>query len=223
MVRRLDEALGRLLDALKSLNQLDNTIIVFTSDHGCHFKTRNREYKRTGHEASTRVPLALHGGPFTGGGDISQLVNLVDLPPTLLDAAGLPVPAAMMGRSLLPLLRGGRVPDWPREVFAQTSEHEHGRVLRTHRWKYGVIAPGLAGDEGPHATRYEESYLYDLLADPAELTNLIGLESHGEVAAHLRQRLGDWMQRVGEPPAAIVPAPARPAGQRRVSPEEIRQ
>lgn len=223
MVRRLDEALGRLLDALKSLGQLENTIIAFTSDHGCHFKTRNREYKRTGHDASTRVPLALHGGLFTGGGDIDRLVNLVDLPPTLLDAAGLPIPPAMMGRSLLPLLRGGRVRDWPREVFAQTSEHEHGRVLRTHRWKYGVVAPGLAGDEGPYASRYDEAYLYDLLADPAELTNLIGFESHRMVTDHLRERLAEWMRRVGEPPAEFHPALVRPSGQRCVRPGEERE
>ncbi len=61
MVKRLDEALGRLMDALKSLDLLDNTIILFTSDHGCHFKTRNSEYKRSCHESSIRVPTAFHG------------------------------------------------------------------------------------------------------------------------------------------------------------------
>lgn len=220
MVRRLDEALGRLLDSLRSLGQRENTIVVFSSDHGCHFKTRNREYKRTGHDASTRIPLALHGGPFTGGGELNSLVNLVDLPPTLLEAAGLPVPAEMAGRSFLPMLGGRSLPDWPGEVFAQTSEHEHGRVLRTHRWKYGVTAPGLGGEEHPHASHYEEAYLYDLLADPAELTNLIGFESHRGVAARLRDRLLHWMERVGEPPALIGPAPARPSGQLRVLPGE---
>src|SRR5690606_35894749 len=103
IVRRLDEALGRLFDALKSLGLDDDTIILFTSDHGNHFKTRNREYKRSCHEASIRVPTALCGPGFDGGGQIRQLVSLVDLPPTLLDAAGIPVPDSMMGRSILPL------------------------------------------------------------------------------------------------------------------------
>lgn len=220
MVRRLDEALGRLTDALRSLGILDNTIVVFTSDHGCHFKTRNHEYKRTGHDASSRVPLALHGGPFSGGGELSGLINLVDLPPTLLDAAGLPVPAEMAGRSFLPLLGGRRLADWPQEVFLQTSEHEHGRVVRTHRWKYGVRAPDLLGEEQPHADHYVESYLYDLRADPAELHNLIGYASHQAVAKHLRERLLAWMSRVGEPPASIECAPVRPSGQLRVDSNE---
>ena len=108
MVKRLDEALGRLLDALRSLNLLENTVVLFTSDHGCHFKTRNAEYKRSCHESSIRVPTALCGPGFDGGGQIDALVSLVDLPPTLLDAAGLPIPPAMQGRSILGLLRGDR-------------------------------------------------------------------------------------------------------------------
>ena len=93
MIKRLDEALGRLVDALISLDKLDDTIILFTSDHGNHFKTRNAEYKRSCHDASVRLPTLLHGGAFTGGGRIAQMVSLVDLPPTLLDAAGIPVPS----------------------------------------------------------------------------------------------------------------------------------
>ena len=123
MVKRLDEALGRVLDALKSLDLLDNTIILFTSDHGCHFKTRNAEYKRSGHESSIRVPTALHGPGFNGGGQLQQLVSLVDLPPTLLDAAGIPVPEEMQGRSILPLTRG-ETDGWPEEVFVQISESQ---------------------------------------------------------------------------------------------------
>ncbi|OUC06808.1 arylsulfatase, partial [Litorilinea aerophila] len=130
MVKRLDEALGRLLDALKSLDLSDQTIVLFTSDHGNHFKTRNAEYKRSCHESAIRVPTALCGPGFDGGGRIHQLVSLVDLPPTLLDAAGLPIPETMEGRSILPLLRG-QAADWPQEVFIQISESQVGRALRT--------------------------------------------------------------------------------------------
>src|SRR5690606_11831204 len=121
MVKRLDEALGRLLDALKSLALLDNTILLYTSDHGCHFKTRNDEYKRTGHESALRLPCAVRGPGFNGGGQVQELVSLIDPPPTLLDAAGLPVPAHMPGRSILPLLRGDRN-GWQDDIFAQVSE-----------------------------------------------------------------------------------------------------
>ena len=116
MVKRLDEALGRLLDALKSLDLLDNTILLFTSDHGCHFKTRNAEYKRSCHESSIRIPTALHGPGFDAGGQLQQLISLVDLPPTLLDAAGIPVPKEMQGRSILPLTRG-ETEGWPEGGF----------------------------------------------------------------------------------------------------------
>jgi len=221
MVKRLDEALGRLLDTLQSLGRLDDTIIVFTSDHGCHFKTRNDEYKRSLHDASIRVPLAFHGGPFTGGGQLGQLTSLIDLPPTLLDAAGLPVPPEMQGRSLLPLLRGGRDPAWPGEVFVQISEAELGRAIRTQRWKYGVAARDVDPVAQPWAETFHEAYLYDLLADPAELTNLAGCESHRAVADQLRERLLARMAAAGERLPAIVPAPPRASDQRRVAPEEI--
>ena len=56
MVKKLDEALGRLLDALKGLKLADDTIVLFSSDHGCHVKTRNAEYKRSCHDSSIRVP-----------------------------------------------------------------------------------------------------------------------------------------------------------------------
>ena len=92
MIKRLDEAFGRLLDALRSLNMLDNTIVLFTSDHGCHFKTRNAEYKRSCHDGSMRVPMGLTGPGFTSGGRLQEMISLVDIPPTLLDASGFPFP-----------------------------------------------------------------------------------------------------------------------------------
>jgi len=221
MVKRLDEALGRMLDALKSLDLIDDTVVLFTSDHGCHFKTRNSEYKRSCHESSIRIPTALQGPGLDGGGQIRQLVSLVDLPPTLLDAAGLDVPDAMQGRSVLPLVRG-QTQGWPEEVFIQISESQVGRAVRTQRWKYSVVAPDRDGGQDPDADRYVEEFLYDLEADPYELTNLIGLESHREVATVMRQRLVRRMAEVGEAEPAIEPAPARPGGQRRVSSEEAR-
>jgi arylsulfatase A-like enzyme len=221
MVKRLDEVFGRLLDALESLGLMDNTVVLFTSDHGCHFKTRNSEYKRSCHESSIRVPTALQGPGFEGGGQVRQLVSIVDLPPTLLDAAGLPIPGDMEGRSMLPLLRG-EAQGWPEEVFVQISESQVGRAVRTHRWKYGVTAPDADGWEDAAADAYVEQYLYDLRADPYELTNLVGLDSHQEVAAVMTERLIRRMVAAGETVPAIESAPARRSGQRRVSAEEAR-
>jgi arylsulfatase A-like enzyme len=219
MVRRLDEALGRLLDALQSLGLAENTVVAFTSDHGCHFKTRNAEYKRSCHESSIRVPLALQGPGFDGGGRVRQLVSLIDLPPTLLDAAGIRPPEQMQGRSILPLLRGNAA-DWPDDVFVQISEAQVGRALRTRRWKYCVDAPDRSGVRDPGSGTYVEQYLYDLEADPYELTNLAGLESHAATAEVLHERLVRRMLAAGEAAPEIVPAAPRPSGQRRVSAAE---
>ncbi|MBZ0293735.1 MAG: sulfatase-like hydrolase/transferase [Anaerolineae bacterium] len=222
MVKRLDEALGRLLDALKSLNMLDNTIVLFTSDHGCHFKTRNSEYKRSCHESSIRVPTAVCGPGFDGGGQLRDLISLVDIPPTLLDAAGLPVPDVMEGRSFLPLVSREPV-DWPDEVFIQISESQVGRAVRTKRWKYCVVAPDANGWDTASEDVYRETFLYDLLADPYELTNLIDLDSHREVAQIMRARLVRRMLACGEAQPQIEEAsPLKKGGQRRVTSAEAR-
>lgn len=206
MIKRLDEALGRLVDTLISLDMLDDTIILFTSDHGCHFKTRNAEYKRSCHDASVRVPTMLHGGPFAAGGRLPQMVSLLDLPPTLLDAAGIPVPAQMQGRSLLPLLREGDA-DWQDEVFIQISESQVGRAIRSRRWKYAVTAPDADGWDDMNSDVYVETELYDLLADPNELHNRAGCESHRAAADVLRSRLIRRMIEAGEHEPIIEPAP----------------
>ena len=206
MVKRLDEAFGRLLDALKSLELLDNTIVVFTSDHGCHFKTRNGEYKRSCHESSIRVPTAISGPGFTSGGQFQHLISTLDLPPTLLDAVGIDVPEQMQGRSILPLVNRQET-DWPGEVFVQISESQVGRAVRTGRWKYGVDAPDKDGWNDMTSDTYVEQYLYDLESDPYELFNLIDLESHQHVAAVMRDRLKRRMVEAGEGEPTIHSSP----------------
>lgn len=222
MVKKLDESLGRLLDALKSLKLADDTIVLFSSDHGCHFKTRNAEYKRSCHDSSIRVPTALIGPGFSGGGQIDELVSLIDLPPTLLDAAGIPVPGHMMGRSIVPLSRKQPV-EWSKEVFVQISEDKLARAIRTDRWKYSVVAAGVSGWHESRSDTFEEEFLYDLHADPYELNNLIGVPYYQAVTEELRERMLARMAEAGEAVPAIVPAPERKAPvDRRVDISELR-
>ena len=195
MVKRIDESLGRIQDALKSLDLTRKTIILFTSDHGCHFATRNGEHKRSCHESSIRVPTAIQGPGFDSGGNIRQLVSTVDLPATLLDAAGIAVPKHMQGHSILPLLKGD-TDKWPKEVLIQISESQVGRAIRTDRWKYSVVAPNKDGYRDSGARNYVEEFLYDLDADPYELSNLIG--SHRGIASEMRKRLIRRMIEAGE-------------------------
>lgn len=221
MVKKLDEALGRMFDALKSLGLTEDTIVLFTSDHACHFKTRNGEYKRSCHESSIRVPTAITGPGFMGGGQIRELVSLIDLPPTLLDAAGIEVPDYMHGHSIMPLVRREPV-EWQKEVFIQISESQVGRSIRTDRWKYSVSAPDKHPHQDAGSDTYVEEFLYDLHADPYELKNLIGMDIYDDVVADLRNRLIKRMEQAGEAVPEIVPAPSRKSGQRRIEVSQSR-
>ncbi|MEM9914888.1 MAG: sulfatase-like hydrolase/transferase [Planctomycetota bacterium] len=210
MIKRLDEALGRVVDALHSRGEFDNTVILYTADHACHFKTRNAEYKRSGHEASIRVPTLLHGGPFTGGGRVDQLVSLIDLPATLLDAAGIDRPDTFEGRSLVPIVQRDpeALRDWPEEMYVQISESNWGRAVRTRRWKYIVqdFERGhfqSEGFDGSHE-KLVEAELYDLQHDPYELTNLITSEAHTPVREVMRGRLLRRMEALNEPLPTII-------------------
>ncbi|MBI3972668.1 MAG: sulfatase-like hydrolase/transferase [Chloroflexi bacterium] len=206
-VKRLDEALGRLLDALKSLDLLENTIVLYTADHSDHFHTRNDGCKRSIHEASIRVPMVLQGGEFDGGGHVRQPVTLLDLPPTLLDAAGIPVPAEMQGRSLMPVLRRQSA-EWLEDALIMVSTAQVARGLRTHRWKYSVDAPTADPRRDSTSAQYVEEYLYDLHADPHELTNLVRSPAHAEVRDQLRRRLIERLREAGDVVPEIEPAPA---------------
>jgi len=200
-IAKIDEAYGRLHDALHSLKLAEDTVVMFTSDHGNHFKTRNAEYKRSCHEASIRVPTLFTGPGFDGRGVNAGMNSLIDLPPTLLDAAGIEPPAHMQGRSIL---RDEPGPD--DEVFIQVSEDHVGRALRTRRWKYEVIAPGGDGWNDMNAPLYREAHLYDLEADPHELDNLAASPEHADIRARLRERLLGRMRQAGEPVPQIIAA-----------------
>jgi arylsulfatase A-like enzyme len=197
MCASLDENLGRLLDALKQRGLYDNTIVMFTSDHGCHFRTRNKEYKRSCHESSIRIPLVIDGPAFRGTGTRRELVSLVDLPPTLLSGCGLKAPAHMHGRDLMPLV-GGKASDWRNEVLVQITEHQISRCIRTERWTYSAMAPRKDGVLSPVNDLYVDDCLYDLQADPCEQNNLAGRSEFREVIVQMRQRLIEAMVAAGE-------------------------
>ena len=197
----LDENLGRLVAELDRLGELDQTVILYFADHGCHFRTRNSEYKRSCHESSIHVPLVACGPGFEGGRRVTELTSLIDLAPTVCDLAGAGVPDSVMGRSLLPLARGDGS-DWRDEAYVQISESCIARAIRTDRWKYCATAPdqGTDGCSG----KYVETHLYDLWADPHEQANLVGRPSHRGIADGLRERLLANLRAAGEPEAEIV-------------------
>ena len=203
-INALDGAMGRLRAELDQLDIADNTVILFTSDHGCHFRTRNSEYKRSCHDNSIRVPMIACGPGFEGGRTVDELVSLIDVAPTVVAAANVTPPETMRGRPLQPLA-AGEATDWPEEVFVQVSESEVGRAIRTKRWKYGVTASG-PGVARPGSDIYTESALYDLENDPHERTNLVAAPDFDLVRKQLSDTLKRRMREAGETVPAIVPA-----------------
>ena len=186
---RVDYNFGKLIQTLKDEGIYDNTVIIYTSDHGCHFRTRNAEYKLSCHEASIKVPLVITGGGFTGGGKVSDLVSLIDLPATVLDIAGAEIPEHFMGKSLAD--KKGH-----ESVFIQISESQIGRAVRTDRWKYSVSAKNR---DSAFADSYTEDCLYDLQNDPYEKNNLISDPSLAQTRRELREILLEYMKKAGEP------------------------
>jgi arylsulfatase A-like enzyme len=204
IIARIDECFGRLMQELGDHKLAENTIVLFTTDHGCHFKTRNSEYKRSCHDASIHVPMMIGGPGFDAGRVVRDLVSLVDVVPTLVDAAGMQPSHAMHGRSMLPLAQGKPV-SWRQEVMVQMREEALQRALRTDRWKYCIYNPDSKKSE-PHSTEYVERFLYDLASDPHEHVNLIGRAEFRKIADDLQARLVEQMMAAGEPRPKVTPA-----------------
>lgn len=170
------------------------------SDHGSHFKTRNRDehlngmgdYKRSMHDACLRVPFVIAGGPFKGKGDFRDIVSTASLPKTILGLAGVKVGDAMIGEDLADVVEG-KCPDRRNEAFAQISESRVGRAIRTPDYAYSVYAPGLNGCTAADSPAYADDFLYDLKKDPFELNNLVADPAYAEVKQQLRQKLLQWI------------------------------
>jgi len=202
-IHSLDANLGRIRAELERLGLTEDTLIIYTSDHGSHFRTRNSEYKRSCHDACIRVPMIACGPGFAGGQIVHDLVSLIDLPPTILAAGEAAVPGHMRGRALQPLVAGTAI-HWPEEVFLQISESHCGRAIRTKRWKYSVRAPDKTGQDAD-SHRYVEAYLYDLQVDPHERDNLVTSPLHADLRAELATTLKRRMQEAGEQEPTILP------------------
>lgn len=223
MVKRLDEALGRLDDALISLDIKEETIILFTSDHGCHFKTRNSEYKRSCHDSSIRIPMALTGSIFSQGGRITDMVSLIDMAPTLLDACAIKVPDNMDGNSILPLVKRQDI-NWPDYIYSEACDKDIlSKIIRTKRWKYCVSATTALSDNKGKVEEYKEEMLFDLKADPWELNNVIECQEHRKVCKVLRDKLIKQMQNMGEKDISIIEADTIFISQRKLYDYEIYQ
>ena len=199
----IDKNLKRIQDELINLGLIEDTILFYTSDHGCHFRTRNAEYKRSCHDSSIHIPLIVKGPGFSGG-KINELVSLIDIPPTLLNCAGITPPKHMRGRTLQNLVNG-TAKNWPEETFIQISETQVSRAIRTKKWKYSVRAPNKDGWLYAKSDTYMEDFLYDLENDEYETKNLVSHPDYIHVRAELAEILKRRMAETGEKTPQIIP------------------
>jgi len=205
-IEKIDESVGTILRTLEEQGQLDNTIFLFTSDHGCHFRTRNTEYKRSPHDSSIRVPFLAQGPGLNASLSLPEIVSMVDLMPTLLDSAGVEIPGSMQGKSLLPLIHDPLArQSWKNEALIQISESMVARAIRTREWTYCVVDRSLSGYDVPSSEHYEEYQMYNNSSDPAQLVNLAARKPLQEEAARLRQQLLDLIVASGETRPTIKP------------------
>ena len=204
-VSHLDEQIGRLLTALRETGLAERTVVVLLGDNGYMMGERGvggpgslANGKQVPYESSLRVPFMMVG-PGLPEGLVSNLpVSSLDLPPTLLSLAGVPVPGSWPGRDLMAALAGKLEVG---EAFTEWSDEKSEkfgnlayRVVRTPAHKLIVWKDPARGDE-----------LYDLSTDPAEAHNLIADPAAQEVLRDLRSRLSVWMRR-NEDPALSWPA-----------------
>lgn len=194
-IESLDDNFKRLVDTLKNKGIYDNTTIIYTSDHGCHFKTRNAEYKRSCHDASIHTPLVIKGKDFGKGIKDNRIVSLVDLPATILSAADITVPEYFQGEALQTKKDGEC-------AFVQISESQCGRAVRTKQYTYSVSSKKIFSKS---SAVYFEDYLYDNEKDPAQKNNLIKSKEYKEVKQKLRKLLLSQIAKVEKKSPVILP------------------
>ncbi len=173
----IDEWVGKMLDALEDMGELENTIVVYTSDHGDALGDHDCIYKfNSFYDSVVRVPLVMAGPGIVEKGRDERLVELIDVGPTLLELAGVDPLTNVSGRSLKPLFADNNVVH--RE--AAFSEFNGRFMIRTLLWKLVYWASDQEGE------------LYDLSADPDELINLFGNPEYATTEASLLAHLFSW-------------------------------
>ncbi len=175
----MDEQVGRVLKALDELGLRENTIVIFSSDHGYLLGHHHKFQKQHLFEESTRVPFILSVPWMTKshGHASNKITELVDLYPTLAELAGLTPPANLQGQSLLPLLKNPTTKEWSKDLAFSISR-SGGESIRTSKWRFTHWGFGAKGEE-----------LYDLKNDPNEFTNLARDPNYSGRLNQLKARL----------------------------------
>jgi arylsulfatase A-like enzyme len=191
----VDENVGRILDALDKARLTDDTVVIYTSDNGMFLGEFNMLDKRLMYEPSIRVPFLVRYPKLVPASTTTKKMVLnIDVAPTVLDLAGVPVPRNMHGRSIRPLLTGreeGWRTDWLYEYYEYPWWHRVRpfRGIRTDRYKYIHW----------YSTDPEQFELYDLWTDPEEIHNLADDRQYRGLRKQLHDRLGELRHETADP------------------------
>jgi len=216
VVAAVDESVGRLLDHLAERDLLEDTIVVYTSDQGFFLGDHGWFDKRLMYEESLRMPLLIQYPQVIAAGSASDaMVTNVDFAPTLLELMGAPAPDHVQGRSFVPILEGEEPADWPTSMYYRYWMHHdgahncpahYGVRTRTHKLICYYNDPlDQVGAHGPADP--VEWELYDLVADPLEVANVIDDPTYADVRADLAAELARLQEAVGDTPHAMAVDP----------------
>ena len=199
----LDKNLGRVIALLKEKGIYDDTAIIYSTDHGCHFKVRSDvenggadDYKRTAYESALHIPLVIKGPGFEGGKNIDKMVSTIDIPQTIVRMAGGEPGPKWKGRPLQEV----ESDDWDNIIYAQISESMVGRAIRTPEWSYVIHVAGKNPFNFPGTSNdtWTDKHLFDLKNDPCELNDLKDNPDYNEIKAELRKILIRKAEEAGE-------------------------
>ncbi len=184
IIAHMDEHIGRIIASLRKTGQLENTIIIFSSDHGLAVGSHGLMGKQSQYEHSIGVPLILRGPGIPAGRKTAAQCYLRDLYPTICELAGVPTPKSVHSKSLVPAINGKKREIHPFVVGYFTNAQ---RMIREGDWKLVWY---------PHLARYQ---LFDLKNDPLELSNLFAKTEQADRVFTMRNRLENWLRNHQDP------------------------
>jgi choline-sulfatase len=202
----LDKNVGLVLEALKRSGLADDTLVIYTGDHGYMLGQHGRFEKHCTYDPALRAPLLMRYGPkIKPQSHTAALVELIDIVPTVLDVCGVAVPPAIQGRSLASVL-DGRATRHRDEVFIEYSENEEAAV-RSERWKF-IYASGQRERQDGYATGQalpgRTIRLFDLETDPEEMTNVAARPENTALVAEFTRKLADHLRRTARRPEHVL-------------------
>ncbi len=193
----MDGVIGRVLDALEHQGLAENTVVIFASDNGYYMGSRGLAGKWSHYDESLRIPLIICDPRLPEarrGRVVSAMALNIDLAPTILQLAGVPIPEPYQGQSLVPLLDGVAVPNWRTDFFC---EHLMQAGSRIPQWE------GVRGEHFMYARYFGQQpvfeFLHNLDSDPDELVNLVAAGQASETLERMRQRCDELRDAWGGP------------------------